>query len=60
LAIQLKDLRNALYTATQLQFDAPITQGLTALYAQAFEHGFGELDQSGLYRELQRLQATRA
>lgn len=57
LAIQLKDLRNALHTAHGLGFDAPITQSLTDLYAQAAEHGFADLDQSGLFRELQRRQA---
>jgi 3-hydroxyisobutyrate dehydrogenase-like beta-hydroxyacid dehydrogenase len=54
LAIQLKDLRNALHTAAGMRVDAPITQALTDLYAQAAEHGFGELDQSGLYCELKR------
>lgn len=56
LAIQLKDLRNALYTAEGLQFDAPITGHLAALYEDAAAHGFAELDQSGLFRELQRRQ----
>lgn len=56
LAIQLKDLRNALHTAGGLGFDAPITQELTQLYAQAHEHGFGDLDQSALFCELQRRQ----
>lgn len=57
LAIQLKDLRNALHTAGQLAFDAPITQALTGLYAEAAAHGMGDLDQSGLFCELQRRQA---
>lgn len=56
LAIQLKDLRNALHTANGLSFDAPITAHLTDLYAQAADHGFADLDQSGLYRELLRRQ----
>lgn len=56
LAIQLKDLRNAMHTASGLDFDAPITAHLTDLYAQAADHGFADLDQSGLYRELQRRQ----
>lgn len=60
LAIQLKDLRNAMHTASSLGFDAPITAHLTGLYAQAAEHGFGELDQSGLFRELQRRQDATA
>lgn len=57
LAIQLKDLRNALHTSASLRFDAPITQYLTDLYAQAADHGFADLDQSGLFKELQRRQA---
>lgn len=60
LAIQLKDLRNAMHTAAGMQMDTPITEALTALYAQAAEHGFGELDQSGLYRELERRQPRKA
>jgi len=56
LAIQLKDLRNALHTSAGMGFDAPITTALTALYAQAADHGFAELDQSGLFCELQRRQ----
>lgn len=57
LAIQLKDLRNALHTSAQLGFDAPITRQLAALYTDAAEHGFAELDQSGLYQELARRQS---
>lgn len=56
LAIQLKDLRNALHTASGLSFDAPITAHLTDLYAQAADHGFADLDQSGLFKELERRQ----
>ncbi|MDQ5926191.1 MAG: hypothetical protein QG554_1133 [Pseudomonadota bacterium] len=56
LAIQLKDLRNALQTSAGLGFDAPITQHLTHLYAQAAEHGFADLDQSALFKELQHRQ----
>jgi len=53
LAIQLKDLRNALHTAAGLNFDAPVTQRLTSLYEDAAAHGFADLDQSGLFKELQ-------
>lgn len=56
LAIQLKDLRNALQTAFGLGFEAPITETLTQLYAQAAEHGLAELDQSALFCELQQRQ----
>jgi 2-hydroxy-3-oxopropionate reductase len=56
LAIQLKDLRNALHTAVGLGFDAPVTQHLSALYADAAAHGFADLDQSGVFKELQRRQ----
>jgi 3-hydroxyisobutyrate dehydrogenase-like beta-hydroxyacid dehydrogenase len=56
LAIQLKDMRNALHTARQIGFDAPITAELERLYARAFEHGFADLDQSGLFCELERQQ----
>lgn len=53
-SIQLKDLRNALETARELGFDAPITRLLEQLYATTAEHGWGESDQSGLFQELAR------
>ena len=56
LAIQLKDLRNALHTAGEMNFDAPITQALAGLYADAAAHGMADLDQSGLFCELRRRQ----
>jgi len=58
MAIQLKDLRNALTTAGELGFDAPITGLFEQLYAQAVDQqqadGLGELDQAGLFVELAR------
>ncbi len=60
LAIQLKDLRNALHTAHQIGFEAPITTELERLYAQAFEHGLADLDQSALFCELAQRQARPA
>jgi len=52
MSVQLKDLRNALATASEIGFDAPVTTLFEALYAQSVEHGLGELDQSGLFVEL--------
>jgi 3-hydroxyisobutyrate dehydrogenase-like beta-hydroxyacid dehydrogenase len=52
LAIQLKDMRNALETANETSMDVPITTLFEKLYAQAAEHGLGELDHSGLFVEL--------
>ena len=52
MAVQLKDMRNALATAHETGFDAPITALFEALYAQSVEHGLGELDHSGLFVEL--------
>ncbi len=52
LAIQLKDMRNALATAQEIGFDAPITALFEQLYAEGAEHGLAELDQSGLFVEL--------
>lgn len=57
LAVQLKDLRNALSTADSLGFDAPISQALTALFDDAAQHGDAERDQSALFLELERRQA---
>ena len=50
--VQLKDMRNALTTAQEIGFDAPVTALFETLYAQGVEHGLGELDQSGLFVEL--------
>ena len=52
LAIQLKDMRNALDTAQETSMDAPITTLFEKLYAEAVDHGLGEVDHSGLFVEL--------
>ena len=52
MAVQLKDMRNALATAGEIGFDAPITALFETLYAEGVEHGLGELDHSGLFVEL--------
>ena len=59
MAIQLKDMRNALQTAEELGFHAPITCALEALYAAGVSHGDAGLDQSALFCELARLNAMR-
>jgi 2-hydroxy-3-oxopropionate reductase len=50
--VQLKDLRNALATGAETDFDAPITALFEALYASAAEHGFADADHAGLWLEL--------
>ncbi|MEY4764341.1 MAG: hypothetical protein RI907_1014 [Pseudomonadota bacterium] len=55
LAIQLKDMRNALHTANGMGLDIPITHHLGQLYAQAAAQGCSDLDQSGLYVALKQL-----
>jgi len=52
--VQLKDMRNALATAAEFGFDAPVTGLFEQLYADGVEHGLGELDQSALFVELAR------
>jgi 2-hydroxy-3-oxopropionate reductase len=52
LAIQLKDMRNALATAEEIGFEAPVTTLFEQLYAEGIAHGLGELDHSGLFVEL--------
>lgn len=52
MAVQLKDMRNALATAGEIGFDAPITALFERLYAEGVDHGLGELDHSGLFVEL--------
>ncbi len=52
LAVQLKDMRNAVDCAKETGMDAPIVSFFEQLYAQADSHGLGELDHSGLFVEL--------
>lgn len=52
IAVQLKDMRNALATAEEVGFDAPVTALFEQLYADAAEHGLVDLDHSGLFVEL--------
>ena len=50
--VQLKDMRNALTTAHEIGFDAPITALFEQLFAQAADHGLADLDHSALFMEL--------
>lgn len=52
MSVQLKDLRNALSTATEIGYDAPITALFEQLYAQGVDHGLADLDHAGLFVEL--------
>ncbi len=54
MTVQLKDLRNALSTAEELGFEAPVTTLFEQLYAQGVAHGLSDLDHSGLFVELAR------
>ena len=51
---QLKDCRTAIRTAQSLDLDLPVSQLVESLYEDMVAHGDGEIDHSGLYRELQR------
>ena len=52
MSIQLKDMRNALATAEEIGFAAPVTALFEKLYAEGIEHGLSDLDHSGLFVEL--------
>jgi 3-hydroxyisobutyrate dehydrogenase-like beta-hydroxyacid dehydrogenase len=52
MSIQLKDMRNALTTADEIGFEAPVTALFEKLYAEGIEHGLADLDHSGLFVEL--------
>ncbi|KKW68929.1 2-hydroxy-3-oxopropionate reductase [Lampropedia cohaerens] len=52
MTVQLKDLRNALATSAQLDFEPPITRLLHALFEDACREGFADLDHSALYLAL--------
>jgi 2-hydroxy-3-oxopropionate reductase len=51
-SVQLKDMRNALTTAREVGFDAPITGLFEQLFAQAADHGLADLDHSALFLEI--------
>ena len=59
MSVQLKDMRNALATAEEVGFDAPITELFAQLYADGVEHGLDALDHSGLFVELASRNAMR-
>jgi 2-hydroxy-3-oxopropionate reductase len=52
MSVQLKDLRNALSTADEIGFEAPITTLFEQLYAEGIDHGLADLDHAGLFVEL--------
>ncbi len=52
ITVQLKDMHNAMTTAREIGFDAPITALFEQLYTQAAEHGLSDLDHSALFVEL--------
>jgi 3-hydroxyisobutyrate dehydrogenase-like beta-hydroxyacid dehydrogenase len=52
MSVQLKDMRNALSTASEIGFVAPITTLFETLYAQGVNHGLANLDHAGLFVEL--------
>jgi 3-hydroxyisobutyrate dehydrogenase-like beta-hydroxyacid dehydrogenase len=54
ITVQLKDMRNALATAGEIDFEAPITQLFERLFSEATEHGLADLDHSALFVELAR------
>lgn len=54
MTVQLKDMRNALATAAEQGFDAPITGLFEQLFADGVANGLADLDHSALFLELAR------
>jgi 3-hydroxyisobutyrate dehydrogenase-like beta-hydroxyacid dehydrogenase len=52
MSVQIKDLRNALATADEVGFNAPITALFEQLYREGIDHGLADLDHAGLFVEL--------
>lgn len=52
MTVQLKDMRNALATASEIGLQAPVTALFESLYADAVARGFADLDHSGLFAAL--------
>lgn len=59
MTVQLKDMRNALRTAGELGFEAPVTRLFEQLYARGVDNGDADLDHSGLFVELARRNGMR-
>ncbi len=59
MAVQLKDMRNALSTAAEVGFDAPITALFEQLFAQGVAEGLAEQDHSALFCSLARRNGMR-
>jgi 3-hydroxyisobutyrate dehydrogenase-like beta-hydroxyacid dehydrogenase len=59
MTVQLKDMRNALETAADIGFEAPITGLLEKLYADGIDHGLSDLDHAGLFVELATRNGTK-
>jgi 2-hydroxy-3-oxopropionate reductase len=51
---QLKDCRTAIATAERLKLGLPVSDLVRKLFEDMVAHGDGEIDHSGLYRELER------
>ena len=54
MTVQLKDMRNALATAAEIGFDAPITGLFEQLFSSGVDHGLADMDHSALFVELAR------
>ena len=54
MSVQLKDMRNAMDTASELGFTAPVTGLLEQLYAEANKNGLSGMDQAAFFVELAR------
>jgi 3-hydroxyisobutyrate dehydrogenase-like beta-hydroxyacid dehydrogenase len=52
MSVQLEGIRNALATAEEIGFDAPVTELIEKLYADSVDHGLTDLDHAGLFLEL--------
>ncbi|MGH6892888.1 MAG: NAD(P)-dependent oxidoreductase [Dongiaceae bacterium] len=51
---QLKDCRTAVATAASVHLELPVSELVKRLFEDMVAHGDGEIDHSGLYRELER------
>jgi 3-hydroxyisobutyrate dehydrogenase-like beta-hydroxyacid dehydrogenase len=51
---QLKDTRNAMTYAQSVELSLPVASLVNSLFEEMIEHGDGDLDHSGLIRELRR------
>ena len=54
-SVHLKDMNNILESANSYNLNLPISKLVKEMYKSLVENGYGEIDHSSLYKEIERL-----